>query len=166
MRCSKDFDEATTISGLIGFQTVLISGIFKRHSGFWWGGTLTLLYYFECSLPPPEYWDARSSLHLVSKVSQDLIFTFQFPSIELLDLAHWWCPIQIWQLWLPFYPRPNISDRFFNLAPHFIHIQIFVIDFEETKWTFLNFLQPLSCSWNFCPTTKEGKRDDLNSFFL
>ena len=27
----------------------------------------------------------------------------------------------------------------FNLAPHFTRIQIFQIDFEETKWTFLNF---------------------------
>ena len=60
-------------------------------------------------------------------------------SIALLVKAHWRRPIQIWQLCLPFYPRPNISDRFFNLAPHFIRIQIFQIDFEETQWTFFNF---------------------------
>ena len=32
-----------------------------------------------------------------------------------------------------FYPCTNISDRIFNLAAHFIRIQIFQIDFEETK---------------------------------
>ena len=25
------------------------------------------------------------------------------------------CPIQIWQLWLPFYPRPNISDYKYSM---------------------------------------------------
>ena len=59
-----------------------------------------------------------------------------YATSALLVKAHWRCPIQIWQLWLPFYPRPNISDRFFNLAHHFTCIQIFQIDFEETKWTF------------------------------
>ena len=34
MRCSKNFDEATTNNGLIEFQTILFSGILKLHSGF------------------------------------------------------------------------------------------------------------------------------------
>ena len=33
MKRSKDVDEATSNSGLIGFQTVWIIGIFKLHSG-------------------------------------------------------------------------------------------------------------------------------------
>ena len=77
--------------------------------------------------------------------------------------AHWRCPIQIWQLWLPFYPRPNISDRFFNLAAHFIRIQIFQIDFEETKWTFFNFCLAFSCKRDIYETIHEGKKDELNS---
>ena len=66
----------------------------------------------------------------------------------LLVKAHWRCPIQIWQLWLPFYPRPNISDIFFNLAPHFISIQIFPIDFEVSEWAFFNFCLEFSCMWH------------------
>ena len=44
---------------------------------------------------------------------------------------HLRCPIQICQLCLSFYPRPNISDRFLS---HFIHIQIFQIDFPLTLY--------------------------------
>ena len=83
--------------------------------------------------------------------------------IALWVKAHWRCPIQIWQLWLPFYPRPNISDRFFNLAAHFIRIQIFQIDFEETKWTFFNFCLAFSCKRDIYETIHEGKKDELNS---
>ena len=43
-------------------------------------------------------------------------------------------PIQICQLCLPFYQRPNISDKFFSLASHFIRVQIFQIHLWGTKW--------------------------------
>ena len=38
--------------------------------------------------------------------------------------------IQIYQLYLSFYQRPNISDKFVNLASHFIRVQIFQIYFS------------------------------------
>ena len=40
---NEDVDEAPTNSGLIGFQTVLISGILKLHSGFWRAGAGALV---------------------------------------------------------------------------------------------------------------------------
>ena len=43
--------------------------------------------------------------------------------------ALWGCPFQNWQHRLPFYLCLNISEIFFNLAPHFIRIKIFHIDF-------------------------------------
>ena len=74
-------------------------------------------------------------------------------SNALLVKAHWEREIGISELYLSFYPRPNISDRF---CSHFIRIQIFQIDFhlilylKWTKWTLLNQL------------SKE-KRDELNT---
>ena len=46
--------------------------------------------------------------------------------------------IENFQLCLSFYPRPNISDRFVNLASHFIRVQIFQILLWGTKWTVVN----------------------------
>ena len=111
-------------------------------------------------LPQSKFFPCVTIFPLCGLAMCSLLKLNQFNA--LLVKAHWRCPVQIWQLWLPFYPRLNISDRFFNLAPHFIRIQIFQIDFEETKWTFLNFFLPLSCYWNIWPTTQEGKRDELN----
>ena len=47
--------------------------------------------------------------------------------IALLVKAHWEGEIGISELYLSFYPRPNISDRF---RSHFICIKIFQIDFH------------------------------------
>ena len=47
----------------------------------------------------------------------------------LLVKAHWEWSIGISELCLSFYLCPNISDRFFSLAPHFIRIQLFQIYF-------------------------------------
>ena len=41
--------------------------------------------------------------------------------------------IENFQLCLSFYPHPNISDRFVNLASHFIRVQIFQIHLWGTK---------------------------------
>ena len=65
---SEDTDEAPTNSGLIGFQTVLISGIYKLHSGFFME-ELELLYNYELPLLHPDSCDAQSSWQ---KLSQNL----------------------------------------------------------------------------------------------
>ena len=59
--------------------------------------------------------------------------------IAILVKAQWEWSIGISELYFSFYLRPNISDIFLNLAPHFIRIQIFQMDFLKTKWTFLDF---------------------------
>ena len=62
-----------------------------------------------------------------------------FISTALWVKAHWECSVEILELLLSFYLCSNISDRFFNLTPHFIRIQIFQIYLKETKWTFFIF---------------------------
>ena len=77
----------------------------------------------------------------------------------LLVKPHWQGSIQIFQLWLSFYHCLNISDRFFNLAPHFIRIQIFQIIPWETKWIFLAslcFISHAIATFVKQPTKKKG----------
>ena len=74
--------------------------------------------------------------------------------------VHWEESIGISELCLSFYLRRNISDRFFNLAPHFIYIHLFQIDFKETKLTFLNFYDAMEAF------VKQLKKEKVMSWTL
>ena len=66
--------------------------------------------------------DSNGDLKAAQVAHDNFVF-----DIALLVKAHWEGEIGISELYLSFYPRPNISDRF---RSHFICIQIFQIYFH------------------------------------
>ena len=90
---------------------------------------------FICCISPLLEEDFLNFSHRKSALHGNLFCCFVsnddalHTSNALLVNAHWEWSIGISELCLSFYLCPNISDRFFNLAPHFIRIQLFQIYF-------------------------------------
>ena len=74
-------------------------------------------------------------------------------------------PIQLCQLCFSFDQRPNISDRFFNLASHFIRVQIFQRYFSlknkkklfPTSYCNFPIVKCLFSGWQFGDSLEEEK---------